>query len=55
MDELKSRLERHKFHIQKLEALLRMLVNESVEVKQVPKLLLFNLFYGNLFIFLILD
>lgn len=35
MDELKSRLERHKFHIQKLEALLRMLVNESVEVKQI--------------------
>lgn len=35
MDELKSRLERHRFHIQKLEALLRMLVNESVEVKQV--------------------
>ncbi|XP_019762622.1 CCR4-NOT transcription complex subunit 3 isoform X2 [Dendroctonus ponderosae] len=35
MDELKSRLERHRFHIQKLEALLRMLVNESVEVKQI--------------------
>lgn len=35
MDELKSRLERHRFHIQKLEALLRMLVNESVECKQI--------------------
>ncbi|KAF7268572.1 hypothetical protein GWI33_018324 [Rhynchophorus ferrugineus] len=35
MDELKGRLERHRFHIQKLEALLRMLVNESVEVKQI--------------------
>ncbi|XP_060534619.1 CCR4-NOT transcription complex subunit 3 isoform X2 [Cylas formicarius] len=35
MDELKARLERHKFHIHKLEALLRMLMNESVEVKQI--------------------
>ncbi|XP_050301258.1 CCR4-NOT transcription complex subunit 3 isoform X2 [Anthonomus grandis grandis] len=35
MEELKSRLERHRFHIQKLEALLRMLDNESVEVKQI--------------------
>ncbi|CAG9770403.1 unnamed protein product [Ceutorhynchus assimilis] len=35
MDELKTRLERHRFHIQKLEALLRMLVNESVEAKQI--------------------
>ncbi|KAL1517360.1 hypothetical protein ABEB36_001131 [Hypothenemus hampei] len=35
MDELKSRLERHRFHIKKLEALLRLLVNESVEVKQI--------------------
>lgn len=39
MDDLKSRLERHRFHIQKLEALLRMLVNESVEVKQVSLLI----------------
>lgn len=55
MDELKSRLERHKFHIQKLEALLRMLVNESVEVKQVPKLFYFNMLYNNLYFCLMLD
>lgn len=35
MDELKSRLERHRFHIRKLETLLRMLDNMSVEVQQV--------------------
>ena len=35
MDELKGRLERHRFHIRKLETLLRMLDNMSVEVSQV--------------------
>jgi hypothetical protein len=35
MDELKARLERHRFHIRKLETLLRMLDNMSVEVSQV--------------------
>lgn len=35
MDEIKSRLERHRFHIRKLETLLRMLDNMSVEVSQV--------------------
>lgn len=35
MDECKSRLERHRFHIRKLETLLRMLDNMSVEVVQV--------------------
>lgn len=35
MDECKSRLERHRFHIRKLETLLRMLDNMSVEVSQV--------------------
>lgn len=35
MDELKARLERHRFHIRKLETLLRMLDNMSVEVQQV--------------------
>lgn len=37
MDELKARLERHRFHIRKLETLLRMLDNMSVEVSQVKK------------------
>lgn len=35
MDELKSRLEKHRFHIRKLETLLRMLDNMSVEVSQI--------------------
>lgn len=35
MDELKAKLEKHRFHIRKLETLLRMLDNMSVEVSQV--------------------
>lgn len=35
MEELKSKLEKHRFHIRKLETLLRMLDNMSVEVNQV--------------------
>lgn len=35
MEELKLKLERHRFHIKKLETLLRMLDNMSVEVEQV--------------------
>lgn len=35
MEELKFKLERHRFHIKKLETLLRMLDNMSVEVEQV--------------------
>ncbi|XP_039292781.1 CCR4-NOT transcription complex subunit 3 [Nilaparvata lugens] len=35
MDELKSKLERHRYHIRKLETLLRMLDNMSVEVQQI--------------------
>lgn len=38
MDELKSRLERHRFHIRKLETLLRMLDNMSVEVSQIRRI-----------------
>lgn len=38
MDDLKSKLERHKFHISKLETLLRMLDNDSVEVEQIKKI-----------------
>lgn len=38
MDELKSRLERHKFHIRKLETLLRMHDNMSVEVSQIRRI-----------------
>ncbi|XP_047504077.1 CCR4-NOT transcription complex subunit 3 isoform X1 [Pieris napi] len=34
MDDLKSKLERHRYHIKKLEMLLRMLDNMSVEVDQ---------------------
>lgn len=37
MEELKSKLEKHRFHIRKLETLLRMLDNMSVEVTQVKK------------------
>lgn len=37
MDELKVKLERHRYHIKKLETLLRMLDNMSVEVSQVSK------------------
>lgn len=35
MEELKYKLEKHRFHIKKLETLLRMLDNMSVEVEQV--------------------
>nr|XP_018907515.1 PREDICTED: CCR4-NOT transcription complex subunit 3 [Bemisia tabaci] len=35
MDELKVKLERHRYHIKKLETLLRMLDNMSVEVSQI--------------------
>ncbi|KAI5716456.1 hypothetical protein M8J76_006733 [Diaphorina citri] len=38
MDELKAKVERHRYHIRKLETLLRMLDNMSVEVDQVLKL-----------------
>jgi CCR4-NOT transcription complex subunit 3 len=38
MDELKSRLERHKFHISKLETLLRLVDNDGVEVEEVKKI-----------------
>jgi CCR4-NOT transcription complex subunit 3 len=38
MDDLKSKLERHKFHITKLETLLRMLDNDSVDVEQIRKI-----------------
>lgn len=37
LDELKARVERHRFHIRKLETVLRMLDNMSVEVKKVFK------------------
>lgn len=35
MEELKNKLEKHRFHIKKLETLLRMLDNMSVEVDKV--------------------
>lgn len=35
MDELKAKLEKHRYHIRKLETLLRMLDNMSVEVNQI--------------------
>lgn len=35
VDECKTRLDKHRFHIRKLETLLRMLDNMSVEVSQV--------------------
>lgn len=35
MEELKGKLEKHRFHIKKLETLLRMLDNMSVEVDKV--------------------
>lgn len=38
MDELKSKFERHKYHIAKLETLLRMLDNDGVEVEQVRRI-----------------
>lgn len=38
MEELKSKLEKHRFHIKKLETLLRMLDNMSVEVEQIKRI-----------------
>lgn len=38
MDDLKAKFERHKFHIAKLEKLLRMLDNDGVEVEQVRRI-----------------
>lgn len=38
MDDLKGKLDRHKFHITKLETLLRMLDNDSVDVEQIKKI-----------------
>ena len=38
IDDLKSKLERHKFHIAKLETLLRMLDNDSVNIGQIKKI-----------------
>lgn len=38
MDELKGKLEKHRFHIRKLETLLRMLDNTAVEVGQIKKI-----------------
>lgn len=39
VEELKSKVEKHRYHIRKLETLLRMLDNMSVEVSQVSKCL----------------
>lgn len=38
MDDLRSKLDRHKFHITKLETLLRLLDNDGVEADQVNKI-----------------
>ena len=38
MDELKAKLEKHRYHIRKLETLLRMLDNMSVEVDTIKKI-----------------
>lgn len=38
MDELRGKLERHRFHITKLETLLRMLDNDGVDVEQVRRI-----------------
>ncbi|KAL0882866.1 hypothetical protein ABMA27_016391 [Loxostege sticticalis] len=38
MEELKLKLEKHRFHIKKLETLLRMLDNMSVEVEQIKRI-----------------
>lgn len=39
MDELKAKLDKHRYHIRKLETLLRMLDNMSVEVNTVSYVL----------------
>lgn len=38
VDDLKAKLDRHKFHIAKLETLLRMVDNDSVDLEQVKKI-----------------
>uniref|UniRef100_A0A1B0CA43 Putative ccr4-not transcription complex subunit 3 isoform x4 n=1 Tax=Lutzomyia longipalpis TaxID=7200 RepID=A0A1B0CA43_LUTLO len=38
MDELRAKLDRHKFHITKLETILRLLDNDGVEVEQIRKI-----------------
>ncbi|XP_011294404.2 CCR4-NOT transcription complex subunit 3 isoform X7 [Musca domestica] len=38
MDELRSKVDRHKFHVTKLETLLRLLDNDNVEAEQVNKI-----------------
>lgn len=38
MDELKTKLEKHRFHIRKLETILRMLDNMSIEVSQIKQI-----------------
>lgn len=38
MDDLKAKLDRHKFHVTKLETLLRMLDNDGVDVDQIKKI-----------------
>lgn len=42
MDELKGKLEKHRYHIRKLETLLRMLDNMSVEVNTVSNQFFFK-------------
>lgn len=37
MDELRAKLDRHKFHVTKLETLLRLLDNDNVEAEQVSR------------------
>lgn len=49
MEELKLKLEKHRFHIKKLETLLRMLDNMSVEVEQVGTKTVFLFFFRVLF------
>lgn len=39
VEDLKSKVEKHRYHIRKLETLLRMLDNMSVEVSQVSRCL----------------
>lgn len=42
MDELKGKLDKHRYHIRKLETLLRMLDNMSVEVNTVSVPIIIN-------------
>lgn len=55
MEELKNKLEKHRFHIKKLETLLRMLDNMSVEVNQVRPRNFDTLTYSVLFILMLLN